>query len=274
MQTHGKLGIIAGGGDAPQRVIEACRAQKRPFFVICLEGQAREGFAHDSPHIWLPLGAFGRLRDVIAAEGIAEIVMIGAVRRPSLWELKPDGLALRLLPKIGFHALGDDGLLRAVGQAIETECAVKLIGIQDILGGTLLRAGALGKVTTDETALTDIKRGIEVARALGTLDVGQAVIVQQGLVLGVEAIEGTDALIARCGALQRAGLGGVLVKMPKPQQDNRFDLPTLGVITLQNAAQAGLRGVAAHAGRSLLIDRAEACRMADETGLFIFGFDL
>lgn len=266
-----KLGIIAGGGDAPRRVVEACRAQGRDFFVICLQGQAAPDIAADAPHVWLTLGSGNQLKETVAAEKIAEIVMIGHVRRPSLWELKPDWLALKVVTKIGMNLLGDDGLLRAVGQAIEQECGVRLIGVQDILGGLLMHAGVLGKIAPDAAAEQDIARGIAVARTLGLADVGQSVIVQQGLVLGVEAIEGTDALIARCKDLQRQGTGGVLVKRAKPQQDQRFDLPTIGPDTVRHAAAAGLRGIAMEAERSLLIDRDQVRILADQNGLFVTG---
>ena len=268
---HPKLGIIAGGGTAPRRVIEACRAQARDFHVVCLEGQADQGIADDTSHTWLPLGAFGKLRDLAAAEKIVEIVMIGRVRRPSLGELKPDWLAIKALAKIGMNLLGDDALLRAIGQAIEQECGVRVIAAQAILGGALMQEGNLSALSPDTQAEQDIARGIAVARALGQIDVGQSVVVQQGLVLGVEAIEGTDALLARCKALRREGAGGVLVKMAKPQQDDRFDLPTLGPDTIEAAAQAGLRGIAAEAGRSLVIDRDRVKQLADEKGLFVVG---
>ncbi len=266
-----KLGIIAGGGSAPLRVIEACRTQNRPHFVICLEGQADEGLASDAPHKWLPLGGFGKLRDLIAEEQIAELVMIGRVRRPSLKELKPDWLALKALTKIGFNLSGDDALLRNIGQAIEQECKVRMIGVQQILGGILLREGPLTALEPDDQAQHDIERGIAVARALGQVDVGQSVVVQQGIVLGVEAIEGTDALIARCASLKREGPGGVLVKLAKPQQDDRYDLPTLGPDTLEAASKAGLQGIAAEAERTLLIDGDAVKLLANKNGLFIIG---
>jgi DUF1009 family protein len=266
-----KLGIIAGGGAAPGRIIEACRAQKRDFFVVCLEGQADTGLAHDAPHVWLPLGAFGKLRELFANEKIAEVVMIGRVRRPSLGELKPDWHAVKALAKIGLNLLGDDALLRAIGHALEQECGVRVIGIQDILGGVLLHEGRLGAHEPDEAAKQDIARGVTVARTLGQVDVGQSVVMQQGLVLGVEAIEGTDALIARCKSLKREGPGGVLVKLAKPQQDDRFDLPAIGPDTIEAAANAGLRGIAAEADRTLVIDRDRVKALADEKGLFVIG---
>ncbi|MDR3450941.1 MAG: UDP-2,3-diacylglucosamine diphosphatase LpxI [Alphaproteobacteria bacterium] len=268
-----KLGIIAGSGIAPKRVIEACRAQGRPFFVICLEGQADKDVAGDAPHAWLPLGAGSRLREISKAEKLEEIVMIGAVRRPSLLELKPDWLSVKIAAKIGLNSMGDDGLLRAVGKAVEEECGVRVIAAHEILGGILLKAGPLGKIAPDAQAQVDIERGITVARKLGEADVGQSVIVQQGIVLGVEAIEGTDALIARCAGYRREGPGGVLVKLAKPQQDERFDLPTIGPDTVTAAARAGLIGIAAQAGRSLLIDRDDVRKLADSAGLFVMGID-
>ncbi len=266
-----KLGIVAGGGMAPRRVIDTCRLQNRDFFVICLKGQADEGIASDAPHVWLPLGAFGQFREVIAAQKITDVVMIGRVRRPSIKELKPDWTALKVLTDIGLHLLGDDALLRAIGHAIEKECGVRVIGVQDILGGILMREGVLGKQAPNSQAKADIARGLAVARALGQVDVGQAVVVQQGIVLGVEAIEGTDALIARCKDLKREGQGGVLIKLSKPQQDDRFDLPTIGSQTIEMAAEAGLSGIAAEAGRSLLIDYERVKELADEKGIFVIG---
>jgi UDP-2,3-diacylglucosamine hydrolase len=150
---------------------------------------------------------------------------------------------------------------------------VRVVGVQDVFADLLTPLGLLTRTQPDEGANNDIQRGIEVARALGRVDVGQSVIVQQGIVLGVEAIEGTDALIARSAGLRREGPGGVLVKLAKPQQDNRFDLPTVGLDTVMAAAKAGLRGLAIQAGRSLLVDRENACAAADKAGLFIVGVE-
>ncbi|HAX91234.1 MAG TPA: DUF1009 domain-containing protein [Rhodospirillaceae bacterium] len=197
--------------------------------------------------------------------------MIGRVRRPSIAELKPDWLTLKLLTKIGINALGDDGLLRGVGKALEEECGVRVVGVADVFADILAPEGALTKTQVDEQSGEDIKRAVEIARTLGQLDIGQAVIVQQGIVLGVEAIEGTDALIARAALVRREGGGGVLVKLAKPQQDNRFDLPTIGLDTVQNVHAAGLSGIAVEAGRSLILDREKTIEAADMLGIFIVG---
>jgi DUF1009 family protein len=266
-----KLGIIAGGGAAPRFLIEACQKMNRPFHVICLEGQADKDLAKDVPHLWLPLGAAAKLKALADAEGIKEIVMIGRVRRPSLLEIKPDWLALKVLTKIGMNMLGDDALLCAIGTAMEQEAGIKVIAIQDVFGDLLTPEGQLGSVKADEDALKDVARGMDVAKALGQLDVGQSVIVQQGMVLGVEAIEGTDALINRAGSVKREGAGGVLVKIAKPQQDNRYDLPTIGPDTIAAMAKAGLRGVALEAKRSLLIEREATIDAANKASIFILG---
>ena len=265
------LGIIAGGGLAPRHVIAACQKTGRPFFVVCLEGQADKDLATDAPHIWLPLGAGAKLKALIQEKEIAELVMIGHVRRPSLVELKPDWLALKIVTKIGINSLGDDGLLRGIGRAMEEETGAKVIAAQDVFAAFLTPEGTLGNIAPDTDALNDIQRGITVAKALGQVDVGQSVVVQQGLVLGVEALEGTDALIGRCGPLRREGTGGVLVKLAKPQQDRRYDLPTIGPDTLTALQKAGLRGIAVEAGRSLLLEREKTLALADEAGLFIHG---
>lgn len=271
MSDLSKLGIIAGGGGAPQNLIQACQDLGRPFFVVCLEGQAEMEIGGDIPHAWLPLGAGTKLKKLFEEQNIAEIVMIGRVRRPSLTEIKPDWLALKVLTKIGMNKLGDDGLLRAIGKALEDELNVRVVGVQDVLADLLTPEGLLTKTQPDETAQADIQRGIEVAQALGKLDVGQAVVVQQGIVLGVEAAEGTDALIDRASGLRREGLGGILVKLAKPQQDNRFDLPTIGVQTVESVAQAGLRGIVVHAGRSLIVNREATLAAAEAANIFVIG---
>ena len=272
--TAPRLGIIAGGGSVPRNLIEACQKLGRAFFVMCLEGQADADLARDLPHVWLPLGAASKLKQIVAEQKITEIVMIGRVRRPSLPEIRPDWLALKVLTRIGMNMLGDDALLRAIGAAVEEEAGVRVIAVQDVLMDYLTPVGQLGTIPADGEALKDIERGLTVARELGRLDIGQSVIVQQGIVLGVEAIEGTDALITRCGTMQREGTKGVLVKIAKPQQDNRYDLPTVGPDTITSMIGAGLRGIVLEAGRSLLVDRDRTVDLANAAGLFIIGRSL
>lgn len=268
-----KLAILAGGGVLPRRLAEAAQGMGRPVFVLAFNGQTEPKTIEGFEHHWVRLGAAGEAIDTLKKNNVEELVMAGHIRRPSIAELMPDWRAAKLFAKAGLAAAGDDGLLTAVRRELEGE-GFRLIGAQDILTGLLTPAGTLGQHVPDTEAERDINRGIGVLRALAPQDVGQAAVVQQGLVLGIEAAEGTAALIRRAGELRREGAGGVLVKLAKPQQDKLLDLPTIGVDTIQQAKEAGLRGIALEAGRSLLLDRAETVAKADAAGLFLIGLEL
>jgi DUF1009 family protein len=269
--SPGPLGIIAGSGALPRRLAESCRAAGRAVFILALEGAADQATVADVPHAWCRLGAAAAGLDLLRANAVTELVLAGGVRRPSLSALLPDWRAAKFFARVGYRALGDNGLLSAIVNELERE-GFRVVGADDVLSAdNVLPEGPLGGYMPDEDARADIEHGIGVARALGALDIGQAVVVQQGLVLGVEAAEGTDELLRRCAGLRRDGPGGVLVKMAKPGQERRADLPTIGPQTLTLAAAAGLRGIAAEAAMTLVIDRAELVRAADEAGLFVVG---
>lgn len=265
-----KLGIIAGGGSLPKQLVDRCKGEGRPFALVRLDGFASPETAAEPDCLTIRLGEAGRAVSFFKEKGVREIVMIGFVKRPSLFQLRPDWWTAKFLAKIGFKAFGDDNLLSSVIKQIESE-GFKIVGVHEIMGDVLAPEGIFGKVQPDPQALDDIAHGVKIALGLGALDVGQSVVVQQGIVLGVEAVEGTDALIKRCKDLARAGVGGVLVKTKKPQQEQRADLPTIGVQTVVNAHESGLRGIAVQAGKTLIADRAAVTAKADELGLFITG---
>lgn len=272
MAARGTLGIIAGGGVLPLRVAAAARAAGREVFLLGLEGFAQPALLSAYPHAMARLGAAGRMLELLHAHQVRDLVLVGTVRRPSLFDLRPDAEGARILARIGKAAFaGDDGLLRAVVRVLG-EMGFNVVGAHDVLREVVGPRGLLTSAAPDSQAMADIARGLEVTRKLGEADVGQCCVVQQGLVLAVEAIEGTDAMLARCGPLSREGLGGVLVKMVKPGQDRRVDLPTIGADTIRNAAAAGLRGVAFEAG-AMVAQRAEAVALADALGLFLLGLD-
>lgn len=269
--TPTKLGILAGSGDLPGRLVAACRAARREVFVVAFEGVTEAEEIDACAHVWTHLGAVGRTLALLHEAGVEEVVLAGPVERPSLWRgLRLDGRALRLLKNIGKGALGDDKLLSSLVKELEGD-GFRVVGVDTILGELLAPLGAIGALEPDADAQADIATAVKVALALGALDVGQAVVVQQGVVLGVEAIEGTDALLARCATLRREGPGGVLVKLTKPGQERRTDLPTIGPRTVEGAVAAGLAGIAIEAGGSLIIDRAAVVIAADSAGLFVVG---
>ncbi|HET7879239.1 MAG TPA: UDP-2,3-diacylglucosamine diphosphatase LpxI [Acetobacteraceae bacterium] len=265
------LGILAGGGRLPGQIAAAAQAAGRPVFLVGLEGFADPAVLAPYPHAVIRIGAAGRILAALRRHGCRELVLIGPVRRPSLLDLRPDVEGARILAQIGRAAFaGDDGLLAAVVKVLGDE-GFRVIGAQDVLSQALGPVGRLSRAAPDALAMADIRRGIEVVRALGAVDVGQGCVVQQGIVLAVEAAEGTDAMLSRCAALLRPGPGGVLVKLVKPGQDRRADLPTIGPATLTGAAAAGLRGVAFEAEGTILAERDAAVAAADAVGLFLLG---
>ena len=265
-----RLAILAGGGPLPARLARAARSGGREVAMVAFEGHTDPDAVAGLPHLWTRFGAVADIFAFLRREGVTELVFAGPVRRPAFSEIMPDWQGTKILARLGGRSLGDDGLLRALSAILEEE-GFRVSGIHHILEDLLAPTGTLGRHAPDDTAKADIARGLEVALALGRLDVGQAAVVQQGLVLGVEGIEGSDALLARCGTLKRDGPGGVLVKVKKPQQDRRLDLPTIGVTTVERAAAAGLRGIAVEAGATLIVDRAETIAAADQAGLFLLG---
>lgn len=267
------LGIIAGRGKLPAELARAAQGLGRDVFILALQGQADENTVADFPHGWVRLGDGSKALNFLRNAAVQELVFAGGVTRPSLLSLRPDARAARFLAKASLRALGDDSLLTAIIREFEAE-GFKVIGADAIWGEARMPTGPLGKYAPEPEDWRDIRRGAVVASALGKVDVGQGVVVQQGIVLTVEAVEGTDAMLKRAADLKREGAGGVLVKVAKPQQDKRVDLPTIGLDTVLGAAQAGLKGIAVEAGSALLLDKAQVITAADERGLFVYGIDL
>lgn len=269
------LGIIAGAGALPRLIAEAQGA--RPYLVCAFEGIAPDWIgAH--PHSVVPFEKPGALFRALRERGIGRIVMAGAMSRPKLRPLHFDrtamALASRILPLMG---QGDDALLRGLAAVFEAE-GFTLVAAQAVLEGLLAPEGSLAALPATEAHLPDIRRAAEIMAVLGALDIGQAVVVEAGLCLGIETIQGTDALldaVARTEPRLRAapgGRAGVLYKAPKPAQDRRVDLPAIGVETIRRAAAAGLAGVAVQAGAVLLLDRDAIVAEADRAGMFLHGW--
>ena len=266
-----KIGILAGGGQLPARIIAACRETGRDHFVIAIEGHTDPDVLGDAPHAWLRIGAGGKALKLLREQSVEELVLAGDIRRPSMAEMRPDMWTAKFMAKLGAKGLGDDGLLSAVVRELEEGEGFRVVAPESLLPGALATAGVFGAVMPDADAIQDIERGVEVARGIGALDVGQGAVVQQGIVLAVEAAEGTDAMLERAGRLRREGPGGVLVKVRKPGQERRADLPTIGEATVRAAAAAGLRGIALQAEGALVIGRDDVVRAADAAGLFVIG---
>lgn len=275
-----KLGILAGRGDLPRRIVEACQAAGRETFIIAFNGETDPAtIAGGMAHAWVDLPAVGNTIRLLKAAEVRDLVLIGPVGRPDFTTVRPDWHGVKLLPKVIRAARqGDDAMMKVVVEDLERQ-GFTVLAAEAVLSDLGAPAGSLGVHQPDAGDRADIERGMEVVARLGAMDIGQAVVVRDGYVLAVEAAEGTDAMLQRCGQFrprefsegQAGGRAGVLVKRPKPGQERRVDLPTIGVPTVQGAAAAGLKGIAVEAGGALIADREAVVQAANASGIFVCG---
>jgi DUF1009 family protein len=275
----GRLGLIAGGGDLPLQIARHCEESGRPLFVVRLRGFA-DPHMEAFPGETVGLAEVGRCIRVLKAAGCDAVCLAGNVARPDFAALKPDFRGMAMLPKLILEARkGDDALLRAVLDEFRKE-GFAIEGAHEARSDLVLGAGPLGRLAPSPGDLADVRRAFDIARRIGELDIGQGAVVCDGLVLAVEAQEGTDAMLRRVAEEVAPALRGeagrrrgVLAKAPKPIQETRVDLPTLGPATVRGAARAGLAGIAGEAGRTLVLERDAVIALADELGLFVVGVE-
>jgi hypothetical protein len=271
------LGIICGGGSVPLAVAEAVLRRGRKVVLLPLIGWADPKAVERFPHYWIHLGQFGRVCRVARAAGCRDIVFIGTLIRPSMWKCRLDWKTLRILPQVirAFRG-GDDHLLTSIGRLFEDE-GFRLLGAHEVAPEILVAEGALGSRKPSERDLEDIRRGLAVLAAAGPFDIGQGVVVANGHVIALEAIEGTDQMLARVAELRRNGRlrappgAGVLIKAPKSGQDLRFDMPAIGPPTVEGVVNAGLAGIAIVAGGTVMAEPQRVAELADQAGIFVTG---
>jgi UDP-2,3-diacylglucosamine hydrolase len=271
------LAIVCGGGSLPFAVADAVMGRGRRTVLFPITGWVDAEAVARYPHHWIAIGQLGRLRRLVIREGCSEMVMIGALLRPSLWQVRFDWPTLRELPRVlAMFRGGDDHLLSVLGRIFE-EHGLKLVGAHEVAPEILVPKGLLGSRGPGGRDEADIARGLAVLAATGPFDIGQAVVVADGHVLALEAAEGTDNMLARVADLRRQGRirsavgAGVLVKAAKAGQDRRFDLPTIGPRTVAAAAAAGLAGLAVVAGETIVAEPQELAAAADRAGIFVVG---
>ena len=270
------LGIVCGAGTFPIAVAEAVRRRGRPVVLLALRGFA-DPAVERFPHEWMPFGAFGKSVKLARKHGVRDLVVIGSVLRPKLLDFRLDWTTLRLLPRLArFYRGGDDHLLSGVAELLD-EYGFRLRSVAEVAPEILVPAGILGAHRPAAEDEADIVFGLDLLRALGPFDVGQAVAISARRVLAVEAAEGTTGMLTRLAKLRKSGRlkladrAGVLVKAPKPGQSRRIDLPAIGAETVAQAAAAGLRGIAVEAGGTIVPDAVAMVRAADQAGLFLLG---
>jgi DUF1009 family protein len=266
-----KLGIIAGGGPLPQRLIDHCSATGREVFVVALDGHVEPSMMAQDNVVAIRPGAAGRILSVLNQEKVEELVIVGAVKRPSMLTVLPDWGGIKFLCRVGWRAFrGDDQLLKAIAQEIE-RVGFKVIGVHEVLPELLAPVGIIGSIEANADRSADIELGIRAAKNLGVQDLGQAVVVADGKVMAEEGKRGTNALLSH--ASYNTASKPILVKMCKPQQDRRLDMPTVGENTVKLAAEAGFAGIVVEADKTLMADREAAVATANAAGLFILGVE-
>lgn len=266
-----KIGIVAGAGYLPKHVLEACKEQNIPYVVIGLEKETSFDLFKDEKIHTFKIYNISKIFDFLKSEGVNYLTLAGKVKRANISRLLLDFKGAILFAKVIRKGLSDGAILKTILDFIEQE-GFKIIAPEKVANNIILNKGYITKSKPDLVAEKDIKQGIKILRGIASFDVGQALIIQNGLVLGVEAAEGTDDLIKRCGEIRQEGEGPILIKIIKPEQDKRVDLPCIGPDTILNAQKYGIRGIAAEAGSTLVLDQVNTVKLANRLGIFIHGF--
>lgn len=277
LQITSPVGLIAAGGTMPFAVADSLKARGIEPVLFALKGACDPTRVGHFRHHWISVGQLGRAAKLFRNEGCRDLVFIGTLVRPALSEIRLDWGTLRAISHVlsAFRG-GDDHLLSGIGRIFERD-GFRMVGIKDVAPDLLVPVGALTHAIPDAKATADIAKGRAVLAALGPFDIGQAAIVIDGHVVGVEDIEGTDGLLARVARLRGEGRiranspRGVLVKGPKSAQDLRFDLPTIGPRTVEGAVKAELAGIAVVAGNTIVAEPQAMIEKADAASLFVTG---
>lgn len=268
-RTPERIGLIAGNGDFPGLFARAARAQGLQVFAVAMRGETREALrAEVDGMAWFRVGQLGGMIAALRRFGVQHAAMAGGIDKRRLFQTaRPDWLGLQLLWRMSRRR--DDGLLRGIAGLFEAR-GIRIVDSTLYMPDALAPAGVLTRKQPSAQQQRDFAYGLEVARALGALDIGQTVVVRDGAVVAMEAIEGTDACIARGGALCN-GQNATVVKVAKPLQDMRFDVPSIGPVTMATLHQAGVRALGIEAGRTLMLDPQACIEAADRLGICVVG---
>lgn len=267
-----KLGLIAGNGRFPFLIVEAARRMGRPLSVVAIKEEAfpeLEGDVRSSGGSleWIPLGQLGQAIKFLKNEGVTEAVMAGQVKHVKIFgDVMPDFTLLSVLMKL--KSKNTDALISAVADVLHDK-GITLIDSTTLLAPMLAGAGVLSERAPTEDERADIEFGYRMADAIAGLDIGQTIAVKQKAVVAVEAMEGTDEVIRRAGAL--AGRGFSVVKVAKPNQDMRFDVPVVGLATIEAMQAAGGTALSLDAGKALMFDREAFLAAANGAGIAVVG---
>jgi len=268
------VAIICGGGAFPEAVANAVVARGRPVLLFLLRGFADPSLAR-YPHEWVRLGSFGKFMSANRKHGVKDVVIIGSVVRPRISQLGLDWRAVLLLPRVARMFLGGDNSLLTGVAKVFAENGLTIRGPHEVAPEILLPTGLATNLKPTEQEQADIDVGCDLLHAIDRFDVGQAVVIAGKRVVAVEGAEGTEGLLARVAEMRGSGRlrlrerDGVMVKLPKPSQDRRLDMPAVGIDTIRQAKAAGLAGIAVESGGALVLDAQQFVETAEREGLFV-----
>ncbi len=264
------LGLIAGMGDLPKLVADEAREKGYRVFAVALEPLADKSLAsHVDEMKWVSVGKLGEIIDSLKKNKVKEAVMAGKVPKSLLYKSRiiPDMRAIKLL--FTLKNKSDDSILLAIAKELQKD-GITLLNTTDFSSGLMTPEGLLTEENLSDSEWKDVEFGWKIAKEMGRLDIGQTVVVKDQAVMAIEAIEGTDEAILRGGKL--AGEGAVVIKVAKPKQDMRFDVPVVGMKTLKSMIEIHARVLAVEAGKSILLHRKKMIKDADEAGISILGY--
>jgi len=265
-----KVAIIAGDGDIPIQLIDECIKQRREYLIIVIKGHGNELLKKYNSDFDLSLSKIGKAIKFARSKDVNDVIMVGSIRRPSLINMIPDLWTAKFLTKLRSKMQGDNSILSLLAKELELE-GFNILAPENILPKLLCPIGNISKLKPNAKQKKDILRGFEIAKQLGKFDIGQSLVIQNGLVLAVEGAEGTDKMILRSKALKKENNGAIFVKVIKPNQDERVDRPVIGIDTIKSIAKAGIDGIAIEGNSVFILNSNEVVKYADNKRLFIVG---
>lgn len=267
MASQEHIGIVAGSGQFPVLVARGARAEGLKVFICGFKGHTDPALeAEADEFIILPLGQLNKLIEFFKGNQVQRLTLAGAIKKPKALDFKPDLRATKLFFKL--RNQGDDAILRALASELESE-GLTLVQAAELVPGLLAPAGVQSKRRPDDDEWESIRYGWPIGKSLGAYDIGQCLVVKQKMVVAIEALEGTDATLERAGELGVKDC--IALKMSKPGQDERMDLPAIGLGTIEILARLGYTCLAYEAERTLFFDREAALALADRNKIAVVG---
>ncbi|MFL1780931.1 hypothetical protein ABSA28_00641 [Candidatus Hepatincolaceae symbiont of Richtersius coronifer] len=266
-----KYAIIVGKGDLPIRMLKTLKDKNIDFLVAGIKGFSPRCLVNGYPHFWFYIGEVGDLISKLKSNGVNKIIMVGAISRPSLFALRVDSLGKEIIANYRKIIRGDNSILSIVIQVFQSH-GLEVVAPQILDPAILVEEKYYTNVELNEANKADIMYGLEVAKEIGKLDIGQSLIVQQNIIIAIEAAEGTKKMILRSKSLlKKNGSKGILIKLKKPGQEDKVDLPVIGDLTIVEARKAGLGGIIVEAQNSIILNQEKLKKLADKYGIFVIG---